>query len=305
MLDVDKNAKTYRALLLVGASIYLVWWLAVHLILPTAINPFASRAAVAVVLIAIWGVSFFNKWVRGHISALYALGVWLITAHYYYLFYINAGESNWVVGSYITVIAISLTLWSPRALLLYSILVTVLSAAVFLALPETQHSVFLPGIITILIQANFTARARYNAEREKQRARALAENVRIRDEFISIASHELKTPLTALKLQSETLARDIKNDKIRLYSPERVEESVTALNNRIARLVNLVETLLNVSQISANRLILEKQTLDLAMAVREMAKAVSMQAKSENLPLDLQVVAPETLVVHADPTISY
>jgi signal transduction histidine kinase len=84
----------------------------------------------------------------------------------------------------------------------------------------------------------------------------LAEGVRARDDFLSIASHELKTPLTPLKLQLETAARRLRQDG----APPRW--LATSLR-QVVRLETLVAQLLDVTRIRAGRLVLRRTEVDL------------------------------------------
>lgn len=147
-------------------AIYLVWWVAVEALLPAAFNPLLGRL---LVVVAIWGVvaaSYASAWVRGHVRLLWACSLWLITAHYYYLFYENAGDINWVIGSFITVSATSLGLLSRASLTSYSVFAAALSLALVVALPGLGHSVFLPGLLTVLLQANVGLHSRLGVIRD-------------------------------------------------------------------------------------------------------------------------------------------
>lgn len=74
-------------------------------------------------------------------------------------------------------------------------------------------------------------------------------NAQKKDEFLSIASHELKTPLTSLKAYVQLLERDLKNPQ-----ENDIELYVKKVIQNISRLDNLINELLNVSKIQAGKL---------------------------------------------------
>ncbi|MFP2934879.1 response regulator, partial [Pyxidicoccus sp. 3LG] len=71
----------------------------------------------------------------------------------------------------------------------------------------------------------------------------LREAVRARDEFLSVASHELKTPLTAFRLQLELIERNL-GPEARTH----VGNRILSAGRQVGRLSALVENLLDVSQ---------------------------------------------------------
>ncbi len=87
------------------------------------------------------------------------------------------------------------------------------------------------------------------------------EAVRLRDDFLAIASHELNTPLTALKLQLARMGRTTGEEETR--------GRVTVAGQQVDRLSKLVRELLDVSRISEGRLRLECEELDLVALCRE------------------------------------
>jgi signal transduction histidine kinase len=100
--------------------------------------------------------------------------------------------------------------------------------------------------------------------------REAREAVRARDEFLSIASHELKTPLTTLQLQIQGLARKLKSaseDPVFQGLAARVGTS----ERQVERLTGLINNLLDISRITAGRLDLDLEPVDLAAVVREAA----------------------------------
>lgn len=109
-------------------------------------------------------------------------------------------------------------------------------------------------------------RARVEAERE-QLLQEMREAVRVRDEFLSIASHELKTPLTSLTLQIQSLLRAHQLGRQPL--PERAARSIEAVARSVSRLGALVDELLDVSRVTSLGMSLQRERCDLAEIVRE------------------------------------
>jgi PAS domain S-box-containing protein len=89
-----------------------------------------------------------------------------------------------------------------------------------------------------------------------------------KDEFISIASHELKTPITSLKLYNQLLQRTESSEKVKGF----IDKSAATLSN----LQFLVSSLLDVSQINSGQLTLELSSTRLTTVLKhsvELTKA--------------------------------
>jgi PAS domain S-box-containing protein len=162
----ERELRLYRRLCLFVGGIYLVWWAAVEALLPNAYNPLPGRLVVVAAIWAIVPASHASAWVARHARVLWTCGLWLLTAHYFFLFYKNAGEINWVVGSFITVTAVSLAMLSRASLIAYSAFTAALSLAVVIALPPLRGGVFLPGLMTVLLQANIGLHTRLGLLRD-------------------------------------------------------------------------------------------------------------------------------------------
>jgi len=90
----------------------------------------------------------------------------------------------------------------------------------------------------------------------------LGEAVRLRDSFLSIASHELKTPLTPLTLRLESLARDAAKQPDSPFS-RRVSSYIDTASRQVGKLAVLVAGLLDVPRITAGSATLELVPVDL------------------------------------------
>ncbi|WP_437311154.1 GAF domain-containing sensor histidine kinase [Sorangium sp. So ce388] len=91
--------------------------------------------------------------------------------------------------------------------------------------------------------------------------------VRVRDEFLSVASHELRTPVTSLRLDMQALLR-----RDRHTSEERLGRALQRMDRQVHRLVRLIEELLDVSQLDTGRLALHLEPVDLAKVVDDVAQ---------------------------------
>ncbi len=102
------------------------------------------------------------------------------------------------------------------------------------------------------------------------------ESVKIRDTFLSVASHELKTPITTLKLQLQLLNRNMKKNE---FMPrQEMERPISRLENQVSRLVSLVNDLLDVSQINAGKINFHYEQFDLAPLISELASQIEGMA---------------------------
>ncbi|MBC7692858.1 MAG: response regulator [Methylotenera sp.] len=90
-----------------------------------------------------------------------------------------------------------------------------------------------------------------------------------RDEFLSIASHELKTPLTSLRLQSQIFLRRVKRGDSSVYNKEKFIEIVTHTDRQVSKLNRLVDDMLDISRITSGRLVLEREEMDLCELIQE------------------------------------
>ena len=114
--------------------------------------------------------------------------------------------------------------------------------------------------------------------------------IRLREEFLSIASHELKTPITALQLQVQSLQAGLERS-LAGVGPERLRRALEAVGRQVKRQTRLIDELLDVSRISAGRLEVNPEPLDFGGLVREVAERFEPELARTGTLLEL-VLAP-------------
>ena len=111
--------------------------------------------------------------------------------------------------------------------------------------------------------------------------------VQLRDDFISIASHELKTPLTTLQLQVGAIQRGFERDAT--PPPEKLVAKIGLVDRQVDRLGTLVNALLDVSRATAGRLQLTLEPVDVAQLIRDVVGRLQPDLTSARCPVTLEL----------------
>lgn len=141
------------------------------------------------------------------------------------------------------------------------------------------------AFITALAQQCALALERARSYEAQQQARALAEAaVRVRDSFLTVAAHELKTPLTALLGQAQLVQRRTQRDGT---LSERDKRSLQVIVEQTGRINTMVTDLLDVARLEGGQLQIERAPLDLAALVRRVVEEQPPTAQGHTLVADL------------------
>lgn len=122
--------------------------------------------------------------------------------------------------------------------------------------------------------------------------------IQMRDDFLSIASHELKTPLTPLTLQVQTLIKTLSHGSLDSLTPARLERMLQSCDRQLTRLAKLIENLLDISRINTGKLTLEKEEFDLMELIREVLERFQDQLKAIRCETTLE--GPDRVSVYWD-----
>lgn len=135
-----------------------------------------------------------------------------------------------------------------------------------------------------------TARARQEQEEqqrqllEKQRdleqqLEEVEQALRMRDELLSVVSHELRSPLAALLLQLQLLQRSAQRRPDHSLSAEQLARSLPQASRLATRLSELLDRLLDLSRLRTDRFGLELTTFDLCALVDDLISRFQPQAQ--------------------------
>lgn len=115
----------------------------------------------------------------------------------------------------------------------------------------------------------------------------LKEVDRVKDEFLSFAAHELKSPLTSVRGFAQLLQKRMTRDRV----DDSVERMVVTIVDQVDRVVRLVDRLLNLSRAQMGRLEVKAEPVDLVELAREQLRTAQIRTDRHRLVLE----APEEL----------
>jgi len=110
---------------------------------------------------------------------------------------------------------------------------------------------------------------RLEAEVQRRKVIQAEAELKLRDEFISIASHELKTPLTPLRLTNDLLLRATIDQKLLGYPYPKLRRLFEMTQNQINRLCRLIDDMLDVSRMNQGQLHLHLEYFNLRELIDE------------------------------------
>jgi signal transduction histidine kinase len=164
------------------------------------------------------------------------------------------------------------------------------------------------GEVLGVLWVRFATRREFDAEERKlmstvvaQSAQALERSrlytraqraVAVRDEFLSVAAHELRTPLAAMKLQIQSLQRELGRAQPDEERGPRLLAKAQTVDRQIRRLEQLVTDLLDLSRLSSGKLQLRIEEFDLVELVHEIRDRMAEEVARTGGKLTLHTVGP-------------
>lgn len=110
---------------------------------------------------------------------------------------------------------------------------------------------------------------------KKKMEMELREALMIRDEFMSVSSHELKTPLTSLKLKTQMFLRKLAKENSDIK--EDCRTFAESINHQVTRLTRLVDDMLDVSRLRSGKFSLSKEKVNFCQLVKTVLEQIKPQ----------------------------
>src|SRR5262249_31913678 len=107
---------------------------------------------------------------------------------------------------------------------------------------------------------------------------------RLRDDLLSIASHDLRTPATVLKIQAQMMQRELNRAT---PSPANLSDRVQTVLDQTERLTTMLDLLLDLTRVEAGRFDLRVEPTDLVRLIRRVAASVQTLSTRHVIHLDV------------------
>lgn len=131
------------------------------------------------------------------------------------------------------------------------------------------------------------------AVRDLRREREL---IRLRSEFVSITSHQLRTPASAVKWYLESLIDNRRGNELNDWQQDKLHQAYQSNE----RMIHLINDLLNVSRLDSGRFELRPKSVSIQAIVDEVKSELIHFASAHNVELD-NTIPTDTHQVTADP----
>ncbi|AUN97395.1 hypothetical protein DOM21_14485 [Bacteriovorax stolpii] len=135
---------------------------------------------------------------------------------------------------------------------------------------------------------------------QKTRTEELQRALMARDDLLSICSHELKTPISSMKLQTQFVQYQMEKDIEHTISPKKMSEILGQFDNQLNRLTKLIEDMLDFSRLNGGRFKLNKEEFNLNKLILDMLESYKAQLKINQCELNLSIDSEKPLIVFWD-----
>jgi signal transduction histidine kinase len=120
----------------------------------------------------------------------------------------------------------------------------------------------------------------------------LEQAVRMRDDFMSIVAHEVRTPLNGLILETQLRKMHLARDNAAAFTLDKMHAMVDRDERQIKSLIRLIEDMLDVSRIRTGKLSIRPTHFDLSALVRDLLQNFAPQIDAAESSVTLEAEQP-------------
>lgn len=114
----------------------------------------------------------------------------------------------------------------------------------------------------------------------------------IREEVLAVVAHDLKNPLASIQLNSEIQLKLMKSG----INETALQKSLQMIGRSARNMESLIQDLLTAARFSADRVILEKETVKLGELLKDIAEELRVNAQTKRVSLVENIVERDTLI---------
>lgn len=130
-------------------------------------------------------------------------------------------------------------------------------------------------------------------QEQKRAQEVLNEVLQSREEFFSIASHELRTPISTALLQAQIYLKQLENETSDVTSKDLCQNAMKIVERQARVLARLVEEMLDISRIRSGMLTLERKSCNLCDLLKDVLQQMESQFQAADSPVPiLEVCEP-------------
>lgn len=118
------------------------------------------------------------------------------------------------------------------------------------------------------------------------------EEIKARDEFLTITSHELKTPLTSMLLKLHNMINNVRNVSLANFSVPELMKVLENAEHQVKLLTTMINDLLNISLITTGRMNLHLETVNLVEVVRKVKENFSEILNNGHCKVKIEARSP-------------
>ncbi len=236
-------------------------------------------------------------------NILFTLAVYAYVIFFLFLIYITGGiNSSFIFTLFFPIIATSVFL-DRKSTKVIGIVTTLAFAVIFFFLEKesmngaliTKHiiEVFLIGVISYLVYSLVMeiVHQRYEREETTKKLTEVVQIDRLKSDFLSVAQHQLRTPLSGVKWTLEMIkaSPDIPSDTISL---------IDAGLERVKNAIEVVNQMLKTAEESGGSLKLQPEKLDIVGITQSIIAELNFIIIKKSVKISL--ISPSSIIINAD-----
>jgi signal transduction histidine kinase len=117
----------------------------------------------------------------------------------------------------------------------------------------------------------------------------LQHSLNMREEFMSLVAHEMRTPLNTLFLEVQVRLSQLAKNNLAIFTPEHLHKMLDRSERQLKSMMRLIEDMLDVSRIKNGKLSIQPQGANLSLLVRQLAEDLTPLAKESEVEFVLQI----------------